>query len=64
MLFGPTGDACLGPLPANASIARTGLPCEPCWTSAPLAACAGRVDCLAQLSVDTIERRVRTLVGS
>jgi Glycosyltransferase family 9 (heptosyltransferase) len=64
MLFGPTGDACLGPLPANAWIARAGLPCEPCWTSAPLAACAGRVDCLEQLSVDMIERRIRTLVGA
>jgi heptosyltransferase-2 len=64
MLFGPTSDACLGPLPANASILRAGLPCEPCWTTAPLAACAGRVDCLAQLSVDAIERRVRTLVGT
>jgi ADP-heptose:LPS heptosyltransferase len=64
MLFGPTPSACLGPLPANASVARAGLPCEPCWTTAPLAACAGRVDCLARLSVDAIERQVRAHVGS
>ena len=63
MLFGPTADACLGPLPPNALVARAGLPCEPCWMTAPLAACAGRVECLAQLSVDAIERHVRTLVG-
>jgi ADP-heptose:LPS heptosyltransferase len=63
MLFGPTSDRCLGPLPPNASVVRAGLPCEPCWTSAPLAACAGRVDCLAQLSVDAIERRIRMLLG-
>ena len=64
MLFGPTDEGCLGPLAATASVARAGLPCEPCWTSAPLEACAGRVDCLAQLSVDAIERRVRTFVGA
>ena len=64
MLFGPTADACLGPLPPNASVARAGLPCEPCWTMAPLVACAGGVDCLARLSVDTVEHRVRTLVGA
>ena len=64
MLFGPTADACLGPLPPNASVARAGLPCEPCWTTAPLVACAGRIDCLARLSVDAIEHRVRTLVGA
>jgi ADP-heptose:LPS heptosyltransferase len=64
MLFGPTAHACLGPLPPNASVARAGLGCEPCWTRAPLAACGGRVDCLARLSVDAIERRVRTLLGA
>jgi ADP-heptose:LPS heptosyltransferase len=62
MVFGPTDDRCLGPMPANAAVTRAGLPCEPCWTSAPLAACGGRVDCLARLTVDAIERRVRALV--
>jgi ADP-heptose:LPS heptosyltransferase len=64
MLFGPTAHACLGPLPPSAAVARAGLSCEPCWTRAPLAACAGRVDCLARLSVDTIERRVRTVLSA
>ncbi len=62
MLFGPTANACLGPLPPNASVARAGLSCEPCWTRAPLLACAGRVDCLARLSVDAIEHQVRTVL--
>ena len=41
---------------------RAGLPCEPCWTRAPLLACAGRVDCLARLSVDAIEHQVRAVL--
>ena len=41
MLFGPTADRCLGALPVNVTVVRAGLPCEPCWTSAPLEACAG-----------------------
>jgi len=63
MLFGPTASACLGPLPPSASVVRAGLNCEPCWTTAPLVACGGRVDCLARLSVDSIERQVRTLLA-
>jgi len=63
MLFGPTGHACLGALPPNASVTRAGLPCEPCWTTAPLVACAGRVDCLARLSADVVEQQIRALVG-
>ena len=63
MLFGPTDDRCLGPLPPNATVLRAGLPCEPCWTAAPLAACAKRVDCLARLDVDRVERTVRGLLN-
>lgn len=63
MLFGPTSHACLGPLPPNTSIARAGLACEPCWHTAPLVACARRIDCLAQLSVDAVERRMRATVN-
>ena len=59
MLFGPTPDAALGRLPANVSVVRAGLPCEPCWQTARLRACAGRIDCLAMLSVDEVERLVR-----
>src|ERR1051325_4937701 len=64
MLFGPTDHVCLGPLPPNAIVLRSGLSCEPCWTRAPLSACASRVDCLRMLGVDAVERVVRTVLGS
>jgi ADP-heptose:LPS heptosyltransferase len=63
MLFGPTGDGCLGELPHNVTVMRAGLACEPCWTSAPLQACAGRISCLASLSVDRVEEEIRTSLG-
>jgi ADP-heptose:LPS heptosyltransferase len=63
MLFGPTDHHCLGPLPPNVTVLRAGLPCEPCWKAAPLAACAKRVDCLASLGVNRVERAVRGLVN-
>lgn len=63
MLFGPTGHVCLGPLPPSAIVMRAGLPCEPCWTLAPLAACGSRVDCLRALSVETVERAARSALG-
>jgi ADP-heptose:LPS heptosyltransferase len=59
MLFGPTSDRCLGTLPDTVTVVRAGLPCEPCWTAAPLEACAGAVSCLAALPVDRVEREVR-----
>jgi ADP-heptose:LPS heptosyltransferase len=64
MLFGPTDHGCLGPLAPNVTVLRAGLPCEPCWKAAPLAACAGRVDCLRQLDVDRVERTVRELMNA
>jgi ADP-heptose:LPS heptosyltransferase len=63
MLFGPTGDRCLGKLPDNVTVMRAGLACEPCWTSAPLQACAGRVSCLATLSIDRVEQEIRRSMG-
>ena len=63
MLFGPTPDAALGWLPPNVTVVRAGLPCEPCWQTARLRACAGRVDCLASLGVDDVERLVRVRLG-
>jgi ADP-heptose:LPS heptosyltransferase len=63
MLFGPTDHGCLGRLPPNVSVLRAGLPCEPCWKSAPLAACRRRVDCLAQLDVDRVEREARAIMS-
>jgi ADP-heptose:LPS heptosyltransferase len=64
MLFGPTDHQCLGPLPPNVTVLRAGLPCEPCWRAAPLAACARRVDCLARLDVDRVERATRDLINA
>ena len=64
MLFGPTSDRCLGQLPDNVTVMRAGLPCEPCWTSAPLAACAGGISCLAGLPVDRVEQEIRLSLGT
>lgn len=33
-------------------------PCEPCWTGARLKACVGRVDCLAELSVEAVAQEI------
>jgi hypothetical protein len=63
LLFGPTDHACLGPLPPNATVLRAGLPCEPCWSTAPLAACRKKIDCLARLDVDSVERAVRGVIN-
>jgi ADP-heptose:LPS heptosyltransferase len=58
MLFGPTSDQALGRLPPNVRILRAGLACEPCWSGARFGACAGKVTCLAGLSVDLVERNL------
>lgn len=59
MLFGPTPHLSLGELPPNVLPLRTGLPCEPCWFRARLAACGGRIDCLAGLAVAVVAEHVR-----
>lgn len=60
LLFGPTPHHTLGRMPANATVMRAGLPCEPCWfRDTRLDACDGRVDCLRDMSVDQVEREVR-----
>ncbi|MBN9509432.1 MAG: glycosyltransferase family 9 protein [Alphaproteobacteria bacterium] len=51
LLFGPTPYATLGRPAPNVTILDAGLPCAPCWFGARFAACAGRIDCLRQLSV-------------
>lgn len=56
ILFGPTPDATLGRLPANVRVLRTGLACEPCWFNTRFRACAGRIDCLAQIPVGAVVR--------
>lgn len=59
LLFGPTPDGALGRMPPHVTVLRAGLPCEPCWHTAKLQACRSRVDCLAALTVDRVERAVR-----
>lgn len=59
LLFGPTADAVLGRFPPNVTVLRAGLPCEPCWRGARLAACTRRVDCLAALAPERVEAVVR-----
>jgi len=58
MLFGPTPSNSLGPMPANVKVLRSGLPCEPCWFRNRFQKCAGKIDCLAALSVESVIREV------
>jgi ADP-heptose:LPS heptosyltransferase len=63
LLFGPTSERVLGPLPPSSRVLRTGLACEPCWNAGRLAACQGRIDCLQGLSVDTVVTCARNMLG-
>ena len=58
MLFGPTPHESLGAMPPNVKVLRAGLPCEPCWFRNRFKACAGKIDCLAALSVESVVREV------
>lgn len=64
MVFGPTPDQSLGRLPANVEVLRAGLRCEPCWFTRRFRACDGRVDCLAQVSVESVVQAVRRSFGN
>jgi hypothetical protein len=35
-------------------VVRRGLRCEPCWFDSRFRACAGRIDCLAQVTVEAV----------
>jgi len=63
MLFGPTADQALGHLPPNALVLRTGMECEPCWFRERFLACAAHINCLRQLTVGTVEQKVRSILG-
>jgi hypothetical protein len=54
MIFGPTPNHTLGKFPQNVRILRRGSSCEPCWFSSRFCACGSRIDCLDQLSVQTV----------
>lgn len=62
MIFGPTPHRTLGELPPNVTVLRAGLDCEPCWFTRRLAACASRIDCLRQVTVDAVESEIRRLL--
>jgi hypothetical protein len=44
-------------------VMRGGLSCEPCWFGNRFHACAKRIDCLRALSVETVRRLLRELMG-
>jgi ADP-heptose:LPS heptosyltransferase len=54
ILFGPTPDRTLGPLPAHVTALRCGLSCEPCWFTARYAQCGRRIDCLRSLAIEPV----------
>ena len=60
LLFGPTSHRALGRLPVNATVMRSGLPCEPCWFANRFGACDGRMTCLRRLSVAEVAAAVRS----
>jgi len=64
ILFGPTPDRSLGPLPAHVTVARCGLPCEPCWFGHRFAQCNRRIDCLRGLGVDQVLSEIQRLSAS
>lgn len=49
ILFGPTPDRTLGPMPPNVTVLRSGLPCEPCWFGRRFEKCRKNIDCLRNL---------------
>jgi ADP-heptose:LPS heptosyltransferase len=63
MLFGPTPDASLGPMPQNVIVLRAGLPCEPCWFQDRFRACGRKIECLSRLSVETVIREVSVFIS-
>ena len=63
ILFGPTPDVALGQLPANVRVSRAGLNCEPCWFGRRFQQCAGRIECLRQLSVSMVREEVFDMLG-
>ncbi len=63
MIFGPTPHITLGHLPPNARVMRANLECEPCWFGARFRACFQQIDCLRQITVQTVEQELKMLLG-
>lgn len=64
LLFGPTPHSTLGHLPANVTILRRGLSCEPCWFATRFDACDGDVSCLKEITVEEVCNMVRCHVAA
>ena len=64
LLFGPTPDRALGPLPPSAVVVRTGMACEPCWFNGRFERCARRIDCLRRLEVDRVVSEMEKAAGA
>lgn len=63
MIFGPTPHITLGHMPPNVRVIRANLECEPCWYGARFRACSEHIDCLRQITVQTVEQELKTLLG-
>jgi ADP-heptose:LPS heptosyltransferase len=56
ILFGPTPDRTLGPMPRHVTVLRSGLECEPCWFGRRFETCRKQIDCLRKLTVERVAR--------
>ena len=54
VIFGPTPDRSLGPLPPHVRVVRSGLECEPCWFTARFEQCGRSIDCLRRMAPETV----------
>jgi ADP-heptose:LPS heptosyltransferase len=63
MIFGPTPHTTLGQFPVNVRVLRQGLACEPCWFRERFRACGEGLDCLRDLTVETVEREAKAILG-
>jgi ADP-heptose:LPS heptosyltransferase len=63
MIFGPTPDVALGPLPSHVRVLRAGLACEPCWRANRFVECNGRIECLRQIDVNRVLREIGQLTS-
>jgi ADP-heptose:LPS heptosyltransferase len=58
IIFGPTPDRALGPMPRHVTVLRSGLACEPCWFRRRFESCRKQIDCLRQLTTERVAREV------
>jgi ADP-heptose:LPS heptosyltransferase len=62
ILFGPTPDRTLGPLPRHVTVLRSGLECEPCWFGRRFEACHKSIDCLRSLTAVQVAREAARIL--